>query len=269
MNKKIGVLGCGWLGFPLARQLAKNSYDVHGSTTSKDKMDALQMDGITPFQIELSETGIKGDIQKFLSNISILIINIPPRLRSKNAESYIEKVKLLHAEIRKSGVSKIIFVSSTSVYGDVKGNVTELTPPIPNTESGKQLLACENLLMGDTTLHTTVIRFGGLIGPQRHPVTMLSGKQNLTNGDDPVNLIHLDDCILMISTIIQNEYWGEIFNGVYPLHPKKRDYYVDEAKKREIPPPHYQNNALEEKNKVVLSILFLGKGHSFTTSITT
>ncbi|RYC50851.1 SDR family oxidoreductase [Flagellimonas olearia] len=269
MTDNIGVLGCGWLGFPLAKRLVKNSHIVHGSTTSKEKLPQLYKEGIRPFLITLSETELQGDVAGFLRDIDILIINVPPRLRGKNAESFVEKMKLVHTEIKKSGVSKLIFISSTSVYGSIEGEVTEQTPPQPNTESGKQLLVCEQRFMGDPNLQTTVIRFGGLIGPDRHPVTMLSSKQDLSNGHDPVNLIHLEDCIHMITTIIQNQYWGEIFNGVYPLHPKKMDYYADEAKKRGITPPNYLDNPSEQEGKVVLSTNFLNKSHRFTTSILT
>ena len=32
-ENKIGVLGCGWLGFPLAKDLIKQGFKVKGSTT--------------------------------------------------------------------------------------------------------------------------------------------------------------------------------------------------------------------------------------------
>ena len=49
MNQKsISILGCGWLGLPLARQLIKLGYSVKGSTTSPEKIQILkgsQIDG--------------------------------------------------------------------------------------------------------------------------------------------------------------------------------------------------------------------------------
>ena len=50
-------------------------------------------------------------------------------------------MKLLHVVIAHSTVQKVVFVSSTSVYGDLEGIVTEETEPKPSTESGKQLIA--------------------------------------------------------------------------------------------------------------------------------
>jgi len=267
LNKNIGVLGCGWLGFSLAKKLVEQGYKVKGTTTSSSKLEVLQKEGIAPFKINLSESGIQGDIEEFLSNIDTLVINVPPKLRGKHAESLVEKIKFLHSEIKKNTVSHVLFVSSTAVYGDVEGEVTEESSPQPITESGKQLVECEKMLQSEESFKTTIIRFGGLIGPDRHPVTTLSGRQSLSNGNHPINLIHLNDCIHMILTILEQEHWGEVFNGVYPHHPKKQVYYFEEAQKRGLPTPSYKTQSSEKEGKLVLSKTFLEKGHIFTTPI--
>lgn len=267
MNKNIGILGCGWLGFPLAKKLIEKGYNVIGTTTSSSKLQLLQNEDITPFEINISETGITGDIVGFLSHIETLIINVPPKLRGNHAESFLDKMKFLNTEIEKSGVSHVLFVSSTAVYGNAEGEVTESSPIMPVTESGKQLAESEKLFQNQERLKTTIIRFGGLISPDRHPVTILSGKQNLTNGNHPINLIHLNDCIHMILTILEQAYWGELFNGVYPHHPKKQVYYFEEAQKRGLRTPSYKTDSFEKNGKIVSSNNFLEKGHSFTTSI--
>ena len=267
MSNKIGVLGCGWLGLPLAQRLVEKGLEVHGTTTSSNKLEALQNLGIVPYHISLSENGIDGDIETFLSHIDILVINVPPKLRQGNAESFIEKMQLLQSQIKKSPVSKILFVSSTAVYGDEDGDVTEATPPNPVTESGKQLWASEQLFRNDSSRLTTILRFGGLIGPNRHPIKQLSGKKDLKNGHHPINLIHLDDCIHIIGTIINEGYWGEIFNGVYPLHPTKKAYYASEAAKRGLPTPEYSEQHQEGMGKTVKSQNLIKKGYSFSTSI--
>ncbi|MFD2100525.1 SDR family oxidoreductase [Flagellimonas iocasae] len=267
MTEKIGVLGCGWLGLPLAKQLVLDSHEVFGSTTSEDKLLQLKNEGIQPYQITLKPEKIHGNIQDFLSQIDVLIINVPPRLRGSSTESFIDKMVLLRQEIQKCGVAKVIFVSSTAVYGDLEGEVTEQTQTHPTNESGIQLVQSEMLFWDDPNIKTTIIRFGGLIGPDRHPVTMLAKKQELSNGNDPVNLIHLDDCIHMIQTILVNQYWGDIFNGVNPFHPSKNDYYSSEAAKRNLPLPPYQIDNTPSKAKVVISKNFLDKGHAFNTSI--
>ena len=48
---QISILGCGWLGLPLAKALLENSFLVNGSTTSIEKLSVLENSGIQGFQI--------------------------------------------------------------------------------------------------------------------------------------------------------------------------------------------------------------------------
>ncbi len=267
MNKTIGILGCGWLGFPLAVSFGTQGYSVKGSTTSIEKMQPLENAGITPFLLRLTEAGVEGEIAEFLLGLEVLVIDIPPRLRGKNSEDYVKKMVGLYRAIKDSLLKKIMFVSSTSVYGELEGVVTEQSVARPETESGKQLLAAEQLFKNDPTLQTTVVRFGGLIGPDRHPITRLSGREGLFNGSAPINLIHLDDCITIIRMIVQHNWWHETFNGVYPLHPKKKDYYQEEARKRGLQPPIYSGEEGKSGKMVQSHNLITVKKYRFITTI--
>lgn len=263
----IGILGCGWLGLPLAKDLLKSGYTVKGTTTSTVKLRTLKKEGIEGFIIKLNEDEIEGNIQGFLSNINTLIINIPPGLRKPNADNYVSKIELLLTEIQNTTVKNIVFISSTSVYGNIDGEITEATKPQPTTESGKQLVTCEELFQEDTKLNTSIIRFGGLIGADRHPVHHLAGKTELQNGDQLVNLIHIDDCIHMIKTIVEKEYWNMIFNGVYPLHPTKKEYYTSEALKRNLLPPQFSKSSNTIVKKCIICKNFIINNNSLYTSI--
>lgn len=251
MNKKIGVLGCGWLGLPLAKYLVEKGNQISGTTTLDEKLLELKKIGIEPFLIKLGTQGIQGDIKGFLKDLEILILNVPPNLRKPPFENYVQKIHLLKEEILASQVEKVIFVSSTSVYGNIEGEVSEESPTNPSTESGKSLLESEQLLHEEKRFETTIIRFGGLIGEDRHPITFLTGREKLTNGDEPINLIHQIDCIGIISQVIEQGYWGKVINGVYPNHPKKREYYIAEAKKRNLQLPDYVNTSLKSIKKII------------------
>ncbi len=267
MSEQIGILGCGWLGLPLGKHLVKQGYIVKGTTTSPHKLKGLESQGITPFLIQIAETTIDGDIQQFLKHLSILVLNVPPKLRNAKSANYLKKMKLLLHHIKVAKVPHLLFVSSTSVYGDVQGEIREDTLPNPTTESGKQLLQTENLYRNEENIKTTVLRFGGLIGEDRHPVFHLSGKMGLRNGEELVNLIHRNDCIHMIATIIEQHYWNEIFNGVYPYHPTKKQYYTTEAQKMGIPLPGYEAHPEKSVKKRIQSQNFSVKGHRLLTSI--
>ncbi len=239
--QKISVLGCGWLGLPLAKELVKLGFKVKGSTTSEEKLNQLQEEGIKPFLIALTEDKIEGNMSEFLKDSDILIVNIPPKLRSTLSENFVAKIKNLISFLEQSSVQKVVFVSSTSVYGNTSTslNVTEVDLPNPETESGKQLLESEKLFQQNQHFKTSILRFGGLIGGDRQPVKHLAGKENLENPNVPVNLIHQSDCIEIISKIIMNEVWGEVFNAVAPYHPSRKEYYSQKAKEMNLTLPKF------------------------------
>ena len=227
--RKISILGCGWLGLPLAQSLLEKGISVKGSTTSIEKISMLKEKGILPFQISLLEDNIEGHVNLFLEKSEILIIDIPPKLRGNTKENFVGKIKTLVPFIEKSSVKKVIFVSSTSVYSDDNSTVTEDTFPKPDSESGKQLLEAEYLLQNNSNFKTTVLRFGGLIGKDRHPIHFLAGRKNIENPDAPINMIHQDDCIDIIEKIIELDSWNETFNAVAPYHPTRKEYYTKKA----------------------------------------
>lgn len=245
---QISILGCGWLGFPLAKKFIEEGYSVNGSTTSESKLPVLENAGINPFLVALESESVSESVNAFLSESEILIIDIPPKLRGNNAVTanpsqkiFVEKIETLIPFIEKSSVKKVIFVSSTSVYGDENDVVTEATVPDPETESGKQLLVAEALLQKNQNFETTILRFGGLIGEDRHPVTSLSGKENLANAAAPVNLIHQNDCIEIIENIIDQSKWKEVFNAVAPFHPSREEYYTQKAKQKNLVIPKFSS----------------------------
>ena len=191
------------------------------------------------------------------------MIDIPPGLRREFSTSlemtFVNKVKTLIPFIEKSGIQKVVFVSSTSVYGDGFPivEITESTQPNPDTESGKQLVIAETLLQSNPHFKTTVIRFGGLLGDDRHPVKFLAGRTNVENPDAPVNMIQREDCIGIIEEILKqvqhdNWEWNQTFNAVAPQHPTRKAYYHKKAEILNLPLPTFAENS-ESKGKIISS----------------
>jgi nucleoside-diphosphate-sugar epimerase len=194
-------------------------------------------------------------IDSFLKNSEILIIDIPPKLRSISSENFVKKIQNLFPFIEKSKIEKVIFISSTSVYSDASSTalrVTESTKPNPETESGKQLLATEILLQSNENFKTTVVRFCGLIGDDRHPIHFLAGRKNIENPEMPINLIHQEDCIGIIQTIIEQDCFGESFNAVAPFHPSRKEYYTQKALEQNLPLPEFDQTKISI-GKTILS----------------
>lgn len=249
----ISILGCGWLGLPLAKDLITRGHTIKGSTTSKEKMAVLTAERIIPYQVKLFEEGIQGDIASFLNDAEVLIIDIPPGLRKDPNENFIAKIGRLKNQIDRSPVQHLIFISSTSVFEDREDMpaYTEDDEPNGTQINSEQLRGVEKLLYSDA-FKTSIIRFGGLYGPGRHPVEYLSGRKNIKDPDAPVNLIHLDDCMGIISAIIATGAEG-VFHGVNPQHPDKLQYYDAKARERNLPLPGF-DHATPSKGKFINSV---------------
>ena len=238
----ISVLGCGWLGLPLAKKLLAEGHSVKGSTTNRDKMAALTAEGIIPYRIQIFEEGVQGDLTSFLSDAEILIIDIPPGTRKDPEENFVGKIGRLKEFIERSLVKHVLFVSSTSVYEDTEAlpEYTEGDPANGTAPNAVQLRGAENLLKKCGNCTISIVRFGGLFGPGRHPVKYLAGRKNIANPGAPVNLIHLEDCIGIILAIIDKKAWGEVFNAVNPEHPTKEKYYKTIAGEMNLATPEFE-----------------------------
>lgn len=250
----MGILGCGWLGEPLARELVASGFRVRGSSTRAERLPALQSQGIEAFRIELTPSGFRGDITAFLEGLDVLVFNIPPGLRSNPEADYLGRIGYLVDALRQAELPRLIFVSSTSVYGRFQGVVDETTLPLPDTASGRQLLEAEARVWQDHIRRSTlIIRLGGLLGPGRHPAKMLSGRMGLTGGTDPVNLIRLHEALHILRLALERSDWEGVVNAVHPEHPTKAEFYGQEAMRLGMAPPSYEIERPERAAKTVMS----------------
>lgn len=215
LNQRISILGCGWLGAPLALELIRKGHIVFGSTTSQNKLSKLESNGIKPFLIDISNKTI--DISKFLLS-DILVIAIT----SKSIEDF----KNLISKIEKSQLRKILFISSTSVYSNINKVVTEETQT-----NNTPLSEIEKLFISNPSFKSTIIRFGGLFGNDRKPERFIKPNKTIDNPEGYINFIHQYDCIRIIELIIVKNIWNTILNACCDDHPTRRDFYTKEIKK--------------------------------------
>ena len=223
---------------------------VKASTTSERRLSELRSIKAQPFIIDIGR--VSSNIQSFLQ-ANILIINIP----SKNIAGFSDLIK----EIETSDVEKVLFVSSTSVYEDKNKTISESDG---EESTLSPLLTIENLFRNSATIKTTIVRFGGLIGYSRNPGKFFSKGGLVHNPDANVNLIHRDDCIEIISQIVEQEVWGEVFNCCADTHPTKKEFYTQASKAIGFPAPEFVNQGVQsfkiisnQKVKRILNYEFL------------
>lgn len=211
--KRISIIGLGWFGEPLAKSILKDGFEVLGTTRTEEKKKVLEKENI---KVELLD--YPSYPSRNLLESDIIVLNIPP---------FAEELEWFESW-GWNDKSWIIFISSTSVYSKATASASYL----------KQ----QEAWIQDHFDQWTILRFGGLIGPDRHPGKHLSGRKNLSGRLSPVNLIHLDDCINVTKTIIAKNIQNEIFNVVSSEHPTREKYYTDYCLGLGLPLPEFDQN---------------------------
>lgn len=240
---QISILGGGWLGTPLAEELQKKDHRIKVSTTSSEKLEDFSRKGFQPFLFKLDPEAESSVLADFMDS-DLLLINIPPGTR-KNPDSdfHIRQMNFLLRMIKNSTLKKVIYISSTSVYPD-SNSVMKEDDIKEKSEAGNTVLFEAEELVKASGKQYCILRMGGLTGYDRNLVKFFEGKKNLKGGNTPVNMIHRDDCIKIISQLIESdaECWNQTYNCCSPIHPSRKEFYTELAVRFHRPIPEYEEN---------------------------
>jgi len=258
----IAVLGCGWLGLPLAQALVEEGYAVAGSTTTPSRLLKLRDAGITPYLLELAPTLTATDrdtLHTLLTGVRTLVLNVPP---SAAKGHYVELLQPVCDAATACGVRQVLFVSTTGVYPDEPRTLAE-TDALAAPNAASELLQAEYLFTGSgAPFAATIVRLAGLIGPRRPPGRFLAGRTDLPKPQAPVNLIHLTDCIGVLCRIIRQSVWGHTFNASAAHHPTRQAFYTLAAQQLSLSPPTFAQEP--DLGKLIDSTLLRQKtGYAF------
>jgi len=238
------ISGLGWLGLPLYKQLSKGGLKVCGSKTTIEDVQKYKAEGINAFQLRLNPEAEGDSLNQWL-NCETLVINIPPSRRIENIEElYPAQIKNLVKLV--SPLTKIVFVGSTSVFGEVAGGVDDNSPFNPETASASALVACEEWLR-ENRPESVVVRFAGLYGPDRHPGRFFAGRKDIPNGDSLVNFIHQSDAVRVLEKIIIEDFQNLSINACAPQHPTKTEYYQRAAAAGNFDQPSFLPGGADSK----------------------
>jgi nucleoside-diphosphate-sugar epimerase len=208
---RITVLGSGWYGTPLSNALKDLGHSVLVTSRDPQKKQEFEKKGIPTHLLEAPEIPSSEILQT-----DILILNTPP---SAGGHTWFKDWPKTQAWV--------IFISSTS---------------------GKQL--ADEEWIQSTFKNWSILRFGGLLGEQRHPGRILSGKKDLPGRLWPVNLLHLDDAVGFTLKIIEAGIKGEIIEVVSDEHRTREEFYKEYCKQNQLPLPHFDQNDQSEKNLI-------------------
>ncbi|SUB30989.1 putative epimerase, with NAD(P)-binding Rossmann-fold domain [Yersinia pseudotuberculosis] len=250
--KKIAIIGLGWLGMPLAQSLSRRGIDVVGSKTTPDGVDAARMSGINCYPLVLTpELICEPDDLAQLMAVDALVITLPASRTTAGGDHYFQAVQQVVDSALAFGVPRIIFTSSTSVYGETRGRIKESSPLQPVTVAGKTLMALEQWLHQLPHTSVDILRLAGLVGTDRHPGRFLAGKTGVKGGSQGVNLVHQEDVIAAIELLLNRPKGGHLYNLCAPIHPRKRDFYPACARALQLTPPEFAVEEQEGANREI------------------
>jgi len=229
----VGILGFGWLGRAAAHALLNKNIKVKASKTKWPKGSGGV--GVEPFALCITEKTIVGDLT-FFDAVNQLLIFLPPS-QNNTGFSLLSVLEVLFKHITKTDIKRVIFTSSTSVYGPQSGIITENTQVAPHTKNAKVLVQCEQFIQKQN-LPSLIFRLGGLVGSNRNPINQLQHKK-ISNPEGVINFIDQTDAVRVLIKALENETLSGVYNAVCPHHPTRRAYYIMQAKKRRLPTPQF------------------------------
>ena len=191
---RIVIVGCGYVGLELGRQLRRAGHEVTGVRRSDAGLDAVEGAGLEPHRADATDPGSLSS----LPDAEWVVFAASSGGRGADAARavYVEGLENVIEEYagRSSSPDRLVYTSSTGVYGDHDGAfVDEDTPIDPKTEKTEVLADAERIARetaADAGIDGTVARFAGLYGPDRYRLDRyLTGP--VTEGY--LNMVHRDD----------------------------------------------------------------------------
>lgn len=225
------IAGCGYIGSALASALIKEGRKVWALRRSQPALDELEKLGASPICADLTNPNSLRQLPEF---DAIVVCVAPARGHVEDYQAtYLLGVKnLLQAVKARNLAGKLIYISSTSVYGQLDGGwVDENSPAEPSTETGKILISAEKQVF-ESSIPAIIFRLGGIYGPGRNRIEEIKrGGVEISNPENFVNLIHRDDVVRAVRFLMEKGKPGEVYLGVDDAPVSRRAYFTWIAKK--------------------------------------
>lgn len=223
MSFKILIIGCGYIGLPLALRLKERGDEVTGWVHSTASAEALVEHELR--RVIVGNVG-HSKVWKTVDKDYDVVVHCASSGRG-NSEAY-EQVFLagmmnIHEHLP---IARQLFVSSTSVYGQAQGEwVTELSVADPEAETGRILRMAEGVAL---TGHALVVRSSGIYGPGRGVLfEKFKRGEAVIEGDGSrwMNQIHQHDLVSAIEHLISTGDIGQIYNVTDDAPVTQKDFY--------------------------------------------
>lgn len=208
--KKIGIIGCGWLGGHIAEKLSGH-YEIFVTTTTDSKVKDLSTKGYYTTLVDFPDEDISETmtVWKVASQLDAVIITVPfSGVRGSEIPMYERAKNLLTFLGDYKG--QIFMMSSTGVYPTIDKEFTE-------DDRSPDDVPSEHIIKNRFP-EVNILRLAGLMGDQR-----LLKNYNISNLDLLVNHIHYADICTVVEKMLENKSKSKVYNVVAPVHPNKEE----------------------------------------------
>jgi len=240
---RVLIVGCGYVGLPLGAALAREGCTVFGLRRNPGATEEMQSAGIQPLFADITQPATLARLPRDFD----WVVNCTASGggdATDYRQIYYEGNRNLIAWLADAPPKKFVYTSSTSVYGQNDGSVvTEQDPAEPAVETGKVLVATENLLLAAAPagFPAVILRVAGIYGPARGHwfKAYLRGEARIEgDGSRYLNMIHRDDLIGIIIAALRAAPAGEIFNAADNESVTQLQYFewLAGVLKRPLPP---------------------------------
>lgn len=238
------IVGCGYVGLEVGRILAARGVEVVGFRRGRDGDALLAETGIRPFHGDLTRPE---DLAAVPGGFDWVVDTVSSSRGGADAyrDVYLGGARNLVAWAPARGVRRLVYTSSTSVYGQTDGSwVDEQTPAEPAGETGRLLIDTEREFLGARTagvLAATVLRVGGIYGPGRGHLfrQFVAGEATREPGGGRwINMIQRDDVATAVVAVLDAVDPGGLYNVVDDEPVRQGDFlgFVARELGRPLPP---------------------------------
>jgi len=233
------VIGCGFVGLPLAHRWHDDGDTVYATTRSEERAASFSDSGFHPLVLDTTAEPTLRVLRTMEFDTVVMAVGMDRTKYTSVHKVYVGGLQNVLKNLNES-VGQFIYVSSTGVYGDCDGEwVDEESPAEPVREGGKACLAAEHLLQSSRfQVRATILRMAGLYGNDRVPTreTVEAKEWDKLSPEGYLNLIHADDAVSAICAVADKELLKETFL-VADSNPSLRgDYYQYLADKFDLGP---------------------------------
>ena len=176
---RILIIGCGYLGRPVAAIFQSAGHSVAALTRSPDNAVALKSLGIEPVLGDVLEATSLQSLPP--AELVFYAVGYDRNAAASKREVYVQGLETVLSRLA-GRVDRFLYVSSTSVHGQDNGEwIDETSPTIPTSDDGRICLDAEAVVCSHfgNSNRATVLRLSGIYGPGR----LLRRIENMRCGD--------------------------------------------------------------------------------------